>query len=543
MEDENPPFFKGKIMEEAPKINTEKVSISDEQATEAATKALIAAGFLRPRLTKVRIPRAFEDISTRWASKAPFFSEFMMRFQFFETADIPTAGVSVMRGNLNLYYNDEFIYGGGMRYKTDNQGVPLFILDANGEKIVENGKFKCEMEVRPPLSKPELEGLLLHEIYHLIRLHTVRSLEDHELFNIANDMLINNDITKLQIANRQFKNSRDLKPDEDQYISLPEGGIYLQKALDAGYKGQPVSEELYFWLLSVRDKMMEEYGSCPTCNGTGQAPDDGTGNNPGDSEEDDEEGAGNGSKPCPTCGGKHKGMGSDLFDMLWGSGIDTHIINKSDELAESTIREVIEAGKARGYGEISSDGKEQLRKLTEPAPIPWRTLLRRQISSYTHDYGNLIESSWKRRNRRMLPLPGIKRLNNRLTIAIDTSGSISASEFEQFFAQIEKIVRDHSSLTIIQWDTEVKHTMDGYRKGDWKKVTVHGRGGTDVQCIFNWAEEHKRTRDMTIVFTDGCFNHEFDHKNMKIIWCLTERRATVPHGINIFCDIKVKNSK
>jgi len=525
------------MAKETKDVSTSKVSLTNEQK-EQARSALVSAGVVAPRLKKVRIPKRFEDISLRWVKQAPFFSEFMLRFHFFKTKDIPTAGVNVMRGNLNFYFNPEFIDGGGERPDIGDDGHPVIIKNKAGDPELDaQGNVQVKMVPREALTNSELEGLLIHEIYHIIRLHHERSLEDHQLFNVAADMLINDDISTLKINNRG--------------MDLPAGGVFYKMAIDEGYTGEKVTEELYIWLQDVRQKyedMMQKLiqqqmggsggegsGSqgqqeCSACGGDGQEKDE-NGNPTGET--------------CEKCGGSGKESGqsgqgkkNSLFDVLFGSNIDVHeIMGQSDELSDATIQEVLDSAKIRGWGSMAGDAVSKIQELMTPAKIPWRQVLRKSLSPLIYDYGPHFENTWSRRNRRGLPLPGLRRLTNRLVIAIDTSGSIGGNELEQFFAQIEKIVKDFSQLIVIQWDTKIADVSLAYRKGDWKNIEVKGRGGTHVQCVFDWMSDNGYKKYPLINFTDGYFDYGFDNHGIKTIWCVTEADSTVPRGKNIFIDV------
>lgn len=531
-------------------VNAGKLDLTEEQK-EQAKSALVMAGIIAPKLKKVRIPKRFEDISLMWVKQAPFFSEFMLRFHFFETKDIPTAGVNCVRGNLNFYFNPEFIDGGGMRPEIGKDGHPVIITDGKGKPVLDDkGSVQLKMVPREALTESQLEGLLVHEIEHIIRLHHERSLEDAQLFNIAADMLINDDIKNMKINGRT--------------LNLPEGGVYLEMATNPTqrpgmpkiepYKGEKVTEPLYLWLMDVRqqfqDAMQDLLKNSP---GGGPGQGDGQGQQDcqecgGDGKEKDGQGNQTGNS-CPHCGGtgKEPGQGgggnrqNDLFDALYGSKIDVHeVMGASDELSEATIKEVIDSAKMRGWGNVSGDAIQRLEELLKPAQIPWRQLLRRAISPLIHDYGPHYESAWSKRNRRSLPLPGLRRLSNKLVVAIDTSGSIGNDELGQFFSEIEKIVRDFSQLVVIQWDTRVAAVEYSYRKGGWKNIQVKGRGGTEVQCVFDWMQENGFAKYPLVNFTDGYFDHNFDTKGVKVIWAVTTADSKVPHGKNIYIDLNKK---
>ncbi len=528
-------------------INTNKVELTEEQKEYLHKQVDVFNE--RMKVEKVRIPPEVEDISLRWVKHAPFFSEFLLRFNYYMTEQIPTMGVNSRGGRINLYLNPKFLRGGQMRPKmqwVDANNNPIAV-DNNGKPIVskqdkdkirqlpifqkdDQGNIKLDPFGAPlieeyessPLTEQEIEGVLVHEIEHLIRVHGERALEDHYIWNIAADMLINEDISTISIGNRQ--------------LVLPEGALYLNQATAEGYKGEAITEALYFWLLDKREQYRNQMqdlmnqgggsGSCQHCGGDGQEKDD-QGNPTG--------------KPCPHCAGtgKQPGNGDGLFDAIYGSKIDDHsVLEESDALAEQAIKEVIDTAKIRSWGNATGAGIQKLEELCKGAKINWKVLLRKYLSATVNSPGNIYENNWSKRNRRGLPLPGIKKFSNKIVVGIDTSGSIGDHEVQVFFSEIENIVKDVSQLVVVQWDTEVKDVWKEYKRGDYKKITIKGRGGTDVQATFDWMLNEKLKSYPIVMFTDGYFEHSFDNHGIKTIWCVTTENTTVPHGKNIYVDIK-----
>ena len=560
------------MAEDKKEINTSKAQLSDEQKKYIHEQ--VDSFHKKMKVDKVRIPPEIEDVSLRWVKHAPFLSEFLLRFNYFMTEQIPTMGVNSTNGRINIYINPKFMRGGQMLPKmqwVDENNKPLKENKA-GEPIDSNGHIlnkkdvkqvpvfkkdkKGNIEIDPfgapifeeyeslPMTEQELEGVLVHEIEHLIRAHGERALDDHYVWNIAGDMLINDDITTMTIGNRK--------------LELPKGAVYLAQAKADGYTGEPITEKLYFWLLDkkeeYRNKMQDlvknqkgqsnESGSCPSCGGDGQ--------------EKDENGDSTG-KPCPDCAGtgKQPGNGSgngspgdELFDAVYGSKIDDHsVLEESDSLAEQAIKEVIDTAKIRGWGNMSGSGVQRLEELCKGAKINWKTLLRKFLSASINSPGNIYENNWSKRNRRSLPLPGIKKLNNKILVGVDTSGSISDHEIKIFFSEIEKIVKDVGNLVIIQWDTKVTNVWKDYKRGDYKKIKVKGRGGTDVQDLFDYINKNKLNKFPLVNFTDGFFDTNIDYHKINTVWCITDEEVAtngknnwggnkILQGKKIFVDIK-----
>lgn len=480
-------------------------------------------------LKRIRMPGRFSDVSKLWLRDAPFYSEFMMRFNFFETEGIDTFGVNCIDGRINLYFNPQYLNGGEEYLKFDPKTKKPIVKRSKSGDIVrdKNGDVVYEKETWPGLVKnergDEVEAILVHEIMHLVLLTQERALDDADMWNVASDMIINDMITKMTIGGRS--------------LPLPEGGVYLADAKKRGYTGPEVTEDLYHWLIQKRSEMAKQK-SCPKCGGTGNKPCPKCGGTGKDGK----------GKPCPDCEGSGKeqcdqcnghGEESDeLFDSIFKSHIDTHVLLRdNDNLTESILDDIVKCAQSKGYGSISGDGLEVLKELVKPPKINWKRELRQALSSQVHGHGNNRNESWMKPNRRGLPLPGNRRLENEIFIGIDTSGSIGEEELTQFFAEIEAIVRDFSKLTILQWDTEIKEITKGYRRGKWRDIKIKGRGGTSPQCVFDWIEANNKYKHTLVMLTDGCFSNDFKPYRAKVVWCVTEARYNPPHGRVIHLNI------
>jgi len=464
---------------------------------------------------RVRIPERVETISLKWISDAPFFSEFLLRFSYYETTDIPTMAVNSTRGYINLYFNKEFMDGGPSykSYKKDNNGKPVILKDENDNPILDDeGNLQVELEEKEykGLNDIELEAVLVHEIMHLVRLHLDRGQDsEFQLFNVAADMCINEEINGssgayqdklvgLKIGRRTMK--------------LPKDVLSIDLARKDGYDKDLVTEPLYNWLIDKRKEYQKEQEKMQGQGSNGEDSDGsgGKGSKPGEGKENSGE---EGSSVTSI---------KDLFDATYGTNSESHyVLEESDSLAEAAIKDVTDNAIARGIGNISGSFAENLEDLLKPSKINWKNLLRKYVMSHVYGHGNLREHKWSRRNRRGIPLPGTRKLSKRIVVGVDTSGSVDKNQLEQFFIEIEKMVKETSILTVVQWDTEIKNVWKEYKKGDYRKIKIQGRGGTDVQCIFDWVIENKRKGDLLLNFTDGYFYETYNTHNIKNVWCCT----------------------
>jgi predicted metal-dependent peptidase len=111
----------------------------------------------------------------------------------------------------------------------------------------------------------------------------------------------------------------------------------------------------------------------------------------------------------------------------------------------------------------------------------------------------------------------------RVCVIIDTSGSIGTRELEQFFGEIEAI-SSRAKVHVLQWDAQFQG-YESYRRGDWKKITCKGRGGTDMAGPIAWLMENQMVPDCTVMLTDG-YTGWHDDAGFPLITVITTPEGT-----------------
>jgi len=406
------------------------------------------------------------DICIRWQSDCPFFAEFLLRFKYKPMPEIGTAGVSIHNGRIHLAYAPDFI-----------------------EK----------------LSSLQLEGTLVHEIMHILNKFHERVGDRHIFaFNVAQDACINETVVTSTIGGRQ--------------LELFKGVVTMEQMKEMGYKGESISEPVYDFIMSKAEQISinskgagaggngkeENDSTCPDCGGTGMKD----------------------NKTCPSCGG----TGSKDKKKKQLNTTDNHgqMNKRLSEMDKQVIEETVNHAKSRSWGSMSGNLKSKCEDLIKTKRIPWKQKLRMCLSRYVNSPGNIQRNSWAKRNRRNLPLPGIKKLSNKVLVSVDTSGSIDDDDLQKFFGQIEKIVKDFTNLIVIEWDTKVQRHYT-YNKGDWKKIEVQGRGGTDCQDLYDYVYNNLRKYAVILVnFTDGYFDLGINHYNIPTVWAVVNNNNFKP---------------
>lgn len=323
-----------------------------------------------------------------------------------------------------------------------------------GVRIVNGGEVQCIYY--PPfvesLSIEELYAIVQHEIEHILRVHCLRAGDrDPTAWNIACDMTVNGSKEAPRIG---FFNQTDrtlVIPHKDSIIWIPKEWPDDQTA------------EYYY------DRVVKGADTCAQC--------------------------GKGGRSQCKCG-KYKNI-SD------GQMVDDHSIWQQSDVSEDEARQIVKdlADQAvqKSQGRVPGHLSEVLSRLAKPV-VRWRELLKYYIGKHVGSK----RLTYARRNRRRdeFGQPGISHHSAAdVVVVVDTSGSISQKELSQFFAEIDAI-SSRTTTHILQWDYAYQG-FSKYRRGDWKKFKINGRGGTDMAAPIEWLKANRKTPDVTIMLTDG----------------------------------------
>lgn len=112
-----------------------------------------------------------------------------------------------------------------------------------------------------------------------------------------------------------------------------------------------------------------------------------------------------------------------------------------------------------------------------------------------------------------------------LLIAVDTSGSISKKEIELAFTIINRFFKyGIKTIEFFAFDTEIKGSKFNIKKPS-KEFEVKGRGGTNFQCVFDYAKSKPRF-DGLIIITDGFapLPNTYSFPLKKILWLFNNKK-------------------
>ncbi len=183
--------------------------------------------------------------------------------------------------------------------------------------------------------------------------------------------------------------------------------------------------------------------------------------------------------------------------------IDSAQLWKEDELAVAEINQMIDTlAFNKHWGNISANMIDSIIASTK-VKIDYRRVLRLFRTE-------VINS--KRRLTRMRPsrrfgfdyMGSVHQLTSRLLIAVDTSDSVSNDMLSDFFGIVNRFFKyGIETIDVVMFDTEINGETISLKKAMKDGLKIIGRGGTDFQCVIDYAAQSKTRYQGLIILTDG----------------------------------------
>ena len=219
----------------------------------------------------------------------------------------------------------------------------------------------------------------------------------------------------------------------------------------------------------------------------------------GEAEGGNGEGGEGGDEPVSATGDMPGGMG-EVLDAT----DDPNEASEEEAKWERVVRQAATIGK----GDIPGHMVREIDRANQPKQ-DWREVLRAYF-----DQGATQIETWNRLNRRFagggLNLPGSQREGvNSVVFLIDTSGSVDDIALAAVGAEAQAALDEGiiNKLTVVFGDTRVTSAAE-YAPGDQIDFTAHGRGGTAMRPLFDWASENVDNPSLIVCFTDGYIETE-----------------------------------
>lgn len=226
-----------------------------------------------------------------------------------------------------------------------------------------------------------------------------------------------------------------------------------------------------------------------------------------------------------------------MSDVIPGDGDPVAADALTADIQDILVRAQIQSKMAGDKpGTIPGDIEIFLDRLLNPK-LPWNRILQKYLNAFAkNDY------SFKKPNRRFFPtfhmpsLHGEKLMN--LSIAVDTSGSVSDHDFLVFVTEVASILRmmKPEEITLVQFDTQIKSVDKIKSINDLMRCKFTGRGGTQITPVLDWANETKP--QLLMVFSDGEFRFHATKAKCETLWLIHNNpRFAPPFGKTIHYSI------
>lgn len=334
------------------------------------------------------------------------------------------------------------------------------------------------------LDNDVLKGVLCHEVLHLALSHPKRlGGRDHQLANIAQDIVINNIIVNDGL---KLPSMCELIPHNNS-LQIPEFNIDIHDI------DKKCWEEIY----DILDKKMpkKKRGREVVF------------------------GKGKGSPDSIKAFDEHKYQGKGEQEGKAGKDGTSEEKEWNKRLVEASTYAKLQGNLPKGMDRIIGDLVNN--------KVDWKRLLQKHMTNEVFsDY------KWSRPSRRSQAigtyLPSSVKENVKVAVAIDTSGSIDQQTLTAFLSEVVHIIKSTSNIkaTVMECDCEINQEFE-VRNGDIKKIMsmeVKGGGGTSFNPPIEKMLKEKRDIKLLVYLTDGHGDVAYTKKDLpfEIIWVLTK---------------------
>lgn len=229
--------------------------------------------------------------------------------------------------------------------------------------------------------------------------------------------------------------------------------------------------------------------------------------------------------PPPPGGGAPRPEAATQPPPLAAEEQDTLAVQWQQRLA-GAAQQALQAGK------LGAELARLVEHLLQPR-LPWRALLAHYMTATARDDYSYLRPS-RREGSYILPTLHSHQLE--VAVAIDTSGSISTEELDEFCAEVDLLKGQiRARVTLLPCDARLAEgapwrfePWDAFRRPE----SLKGGGGTSFVPVFQWLEGADQPTDLLVYFTDAAGEFPALPPPFPVIW-LVKGRAPVPWGQRI----------
>jgi len=192
---------------------------------------------------------------------------------------------------------------------------------------------------------------------------------------------------------------------------------------------------------------------------------------------------------------------------------------------------------ARMQGKLPGTIDRLIQDMLEPK-LDWKIILRDLITSLTRNDFRLFPVS-KRHLWRNIYLPSLHGEKLEIAVGIDTSGSVSAKEFQEFIAEIRGITEQFMDFTLYLFfsDAEIHDRITLSSNEEWPEQFPKKDGGTSFIPVINLVTEEYPQVSALVYLTDGAGSYPEYPPDYPVIWVLNTN-TELPWGQNIRMEVE-----
>lgn len=351
----------------------------------------------------------------------------------------------------------------------------MFNTDAKRWEMMVNPFFFCKK-----LNGPQRKAVLIHELSHITHKHPLRvpflkiSARKRMLMNIAMDMAINQFIKDLPTGCPDCPPKEVPLPCKNELC--PGRCIDVNDYFDTDKAGNKVAWPKNQTAEAYYEKLIQRFE---------------------DPDKDDKDGE----------GGGNAGGGADTSDLpqtidehMWdGAAEEKDMLDATEELVKRAMV------KSRlSYDDLPGHVQELLEDIkARRAELNYRALILSAMKK--HAAGHDRKHTWNRKSKRFgFKAPGTKVGDlPRLELHLDTSGSISIEELNEFLEIVDQFLKVGSRKCNMSFFHTDLYGRQSYKMGSKIDRSMIQSGGTELSKTM--ADILQRRGDLSIIITDGCY--------------------------------------
>lgn len=392
----------------------------------------------------------------------------------------------------------------------------MFNTDAKRWDMLVNPYFFCKK-----LNAAQRKAVLIHELSHITHKHPLRvpflkiSSRKRMLMNIAADMAINQFIPDIPDGCPDCPPPHTPTPCKNELC--PGRGIHIKDYFDVDPKtGNKTQWPLNQTMEHYYDRLIKRF------------------DDPDESDDDGNAGGGAETGDLP----------QTIDEHMWdGAADEKEMLDATEELVKRAMV------KARmSYDDIPGHVKDLLEEIkVRRAELNYKALI--LLAMKKHANGHNRKSTWMRKNKRLgFKAPGTKVGDlPKLELHLDTSGSISTEELNEFLEIVDQFLKVGSRKCNLSFFHTALYGRQQYKMGTKIDKSMIQSGGTDLAQTME--DIWKRRGDLSIIITDGCYGDVQVESWMKpgqqfpqVLWIIS-KGGTEDHPLKRIGDtVKVPDS-